>query len=85
MILSGLSSDETALERFNIAKPLYRQIERILRQSIDAGAGRLQPERILAQRFGVSRMTIRAALLALEQDRLITRRVGRGTEVVRPA
>ena len=40
---------------------------------------RLPPERLLAERFSVSRGDLRKALAELEQDGLIWRHVGRGT------
>jgi GntR family transcriptional regulator len=68
--------------------PLYVRIERELR----ARLGRARPgdvvpaESVLAEEFGVARMTVRAALNALEADGLIERIQGRGTFVrQRPA
>jgi GntR family uxuAB operon transcriptional repressor len=56
-----------------------------LRQAILEGAyahgEKLPAERQLAQGYGASRTTIRAALSQLEQERLLTRRVGSGTFV----
>jgi DNA-binding FadR family transcriptional regulator len=43
------------------------------------GAGRLPPERTLAQDFGVSRRAVRHALDLLEAEGRITRQQGRGT------
>jgi len=42
---------------------------------------RLPPERELANHFGVSRTTIREALRRLEQEKLLSRRIGSGTFV----
>ena len=54
------------------SEPLYRQIQQILMQEIRQGrydsSGRLLSERELAQRFGVSRMTARQAVLGLRQE-----------------
>ncbi|GGL09901.1 GntR family transcriptional regulator [Mangrovihabitans endophyticus] len=65
--------------------PLYARIERELRARL-AGAepGDVVPaESTLAAEFGVARMTMRAALNALEADGLIERIQGRGTFVRR--
>ena len=70
--------------------PAYAQIEGRLAQAISAGdlaAGeRLPPERELARRLGVSRMTLRQALDDLERRGLLVRVVGRhgGTFVAEP-
>ncbi|MEU1813499.1 GntR family transcriptional regulator [Micromonospora aurantiaca (nom. illeg.)] len=63
--------------------PLYVRIERELRVRLaQAEPGELVPaESVLAEEFGVARMTIRAALNALEDDGLIERIQGRGTFV----
>jgi len=68
--------------------PLYVRIERVLRTRLArAEPGDVVPaESALAEEFGVARMTVRAALNALEADGLIERVQGRGTFVrQRPA
>ena len=61
----------------------------ILRQEIREGVygigQRLAEERALAERFNLSRGTIRQALKTLEQERLIIRQQGRGTFVANPS
>jgi DNA-binding GntR family transcriptional regulator len=70
--------------------PAHAQIASWLADRIAAGrparGERLPPERELAERLGVSRMTLRHALAALEQRGLVERRVGRdgGTFVAEP-
>jgi GntR family transcriptional regulator len=70
--------------------PAHAQIEAWLADAVAEGrlsAGdRLAPERTLAERLGVSRMTLRHALSSLERRGLIARRVGRdgGTFVAEP-
>ncbi|WP_030437649.1 GntR family transcriptional regulator [Actinoplanes subtropicus] len=63
--------------------PLYVRIERELRTRLArARPGDVVPaESALAEEFGVARMTVRAALNALESDGLIERIQGRGTFV----
>lgn len=65
--------------------PCYRQVEAWLRTEIEAG--RLLPntavpeERELAKRMGLSRMTVRRALVTLTDEGLLYRIRGRGTYV----
>jgi DNA-binding FadR family transcriptional regulator len=65
---------------------LYRQIADQLRQLIDSGeysvGDRLPTERELAQQFGLSRPTVREALIALEVEGRIRIRVGSGIYVL---
>lgn len=65
--------------------PLYHQLEKVLRKRILSGKLKpdqvLPPEKELGQEFGVSRITVRQALLSLESDNLIRREQGRGTFV----
>lgn len=65
---------------------LYQQVADQLRLAIDAGTfpvgTRLPPERELALQLGVSRPTIREALIALEVDGRIRIRVGSGIYVL---
>jgi DNA-binding FadR family transcriptional regulator len=65
---------------------LYRQIADQLRQLIDQGeyavGSRLPAERMLADRLGVSRPTVREALIALEVEGRLKIRVGSGIYVV---
>ncbi|WP_433869206.1 FadR/GntR family transcriptional regulator [Saccharopolyspora sp. CA-218241] len=61
----------------------HEEVARQLRDLVEAGTlspgTQLPPERDLAQRFGVSRATMRQALSALQSAGLIESRVGKGT------
>jgi GntR family transcriptional regulator len=65
--------------------PRYYQVERALRERIEAGewsVGDLfPPERELVALYGISRMTVRQALSGLVADGLLHRQRGRGTFV----
>ena len=65
--------------------PLYYQLENVLREKITSGAfssGEQLPTEIeLIEAYGVSRITVRQALQALDEDGLIERQQGRGTFV----
>jgi len=64
---------------------LYRQVADQLRKMIDSGeyavGSRLPAERDLAEQFGLSRPTVREALIALEVEGRIRIRVGSGIYV----
>lgn len=64
---------------------LYEQLAQTLAAQIAAGqhpvGNRLPAERVLAQTFGVSRPTVREAVLALELDGLVEVRMGSGVYV----
>ena len=72
------------------AAPAHEQIERWLTRTVDSGhlspGDRLPAERELAQRLGVSRMTLRRALDTLERQGRVRRVIGRsgGTFVEAP-
>ncbi len=63
--------------------PLYYQLERALRKRILSerknGVKAFPNERQLCEEYGVSRATVRQALMILERDRLLIRKQGRGT------
>ena len=67
---------------------LYRQVADQLRSLIDGGeyalGDRLPTERELAERLGISRPTVREALIALEVEGRIRIRVGSGIYVTKP-
>jgi GntR family transcriptional repressor for pyruvate dehydrogenase complex len=68
---------------------LYRQIAEQIRGLIRSGeyspGARLPPERDLAKQLGVSRPSVREALIALEVEGLVEVRIGSGIYVQRPA
>ncbi len=68
--------------------PLYLQLKDTLETQIRAGVyrrhERLPSERELSEKFGVSRMTARHALLALVNDGAVYTRIGKGTFVAGP-
>jgi DNA-binding FadR family transcriptional regulator len=67
---------------------LYRQIADQIRGLIHSGefpaGARLPPERDLAKQLGVSRPSVREALIALEVERLVEVRIGSGIYVLGP-
>jgi len=66
-----------------MAQPLYERIEKQLRRRLDSAADGdpFPSEPRLAEEFGVSRMTVRAALAGLERDGMLERVPGRGSFV----
>ena len=62
----------------DIAGELRREISR----GVIAAQDRLQPERVLAERFNAARGTIRRAIRQLEEDGFVETRAGSGTYVV---
>lgn len=73
------------LENRLAARPLYLQVRDVLVQRIVVGqwkpGGSLPNETILAQQLGISIGTVRKALDLMENERIVTRRQGRGTFV----
>ena len=69
----------------NSSDPLYIQISARIKAMIDSGALRpldqIPPELELAEKFGVSRITVRQAIALLVEQNLLTRRQGVGTFV----
>lgn len=67
--------------------PVYKQLREMLRTQIETGqlpvGTTLPPEVELAGTFGVSRATMRNAILDLVEDGLIKRKPGAGTVVIR--
>ena len=72
----------------DVAEPLYLQIKELLLGEIRAGRfrphQRLPSERDLSAAHGVSRMTVRQAVVELQRSGAIYSRVGKGTFVAPP-
>lgn len=71
----------------NLAIPLYHQLQNVLKAEIEAGRlvpeERLPSEQEIAERFQVSKITVRQALTELAQQGYIRREQGRGTFVTK--
>ena len=65
--------------------PLYQQLMTRLKNDVMAGVypagGRIPSEQVLCETYGVSRVTVRKAMLDLVQEGLLVRRQGKGTFV----
>lgn len=65
--------------------PLYQQLMTRLKNDIVAGVypagGRIPSEQVLCDTYGVSRVTVRKAMLDLVQEGLLVRQQGKGTFV----
>lgn len=65
--------------------PLYQQLMARLKNDILAGVypsgARIPSEQLLCETYGVSRVTVRKAMLDLVQEGLLVRRQGKGTFV----
>lgn len=72
----------------NSAVPLYKQIANIIAQDIKNGkysyGDRLPSELTLKDVFGVSRITVRAAIAELIDEGLLVRSQGKGTFIAQP-
>lgn len=72
----------------NSAVPLYKQIANVIAQDIKDGkynyGDRLPSELTLKDTFGVSRITIRAAISELMEEGLLVRSQGKGTFIAQP-
>ena len=75
---------DTMLEKKS-QSPLYQQLMTRLKNDVMAGVypagGRIPSEQVLCDTYGVSRVTVRKALLDLVQEGLLVRRQGKGTFV----
>jgi GntR family transcriptional repressor for pyruvate dehydrogenase complex len=69
-------------ERLKLYQRVSREIEQTIRDGIYPVGTRLPPERDLAERFQVSRPTIREAMIALEMRNLVEVRHGSGVYIV---
>jgi GntR family transcriptional regulator len=82
----GVRDDFPAVPLIHGPAPLYRQLSQVLRDAIATdrlSKGTLFPsEHELAERFRVSRITVRHALQGLEAEGLIRRRRAKGTVVL---
>lgn len=76
--------------RFNKKSPvpLYYQLKEIIKENIKNGqyqeGDRLPPERLLAETFSISRMTVRQAMNELVHEGFLVRKPGQGTFVAKP-
>lgn len=68
--------------------PIYTQLKQILRSQIDSGIwppGHMLPTEVeIAHQYGLSRTTVRQAILDLVREGLLFRRRGHGTVVAEP-
>ena len=78
----------TQLINPNSVVPMYKQVLKVLSDRIASGewktGDKLPSETSLMQEFGVSRITIRAAIAELAEDGVLARSQGKGTFVATP-
>jgi GntR family transcriptional regulator len=71
----------------NLPVPLYHQLQCVLKAEIESGKWQpdeqIPTETKIAERFGISKITVRQALQALAEQGYIRREQGRGTFVAR--
>jgi GntR family transcriptional regulator len=84
--LSAVESEQSVPQFVSRQIPLYYQLQTILLEKITSGAWgpghRLPSEAELGESYGVSRITVRQALAALEAEGRLRREPGRGTFVI---
>jgi GntR family transcriptional regulator len=71
----------------NSAEPLYVRLKEAIRDRIGSGmqpGDKLPSETELVETYGVSRMTVRLAMGALENEGVIVRKQGKGTFLAQP-
>jgi GntR family transcriptional regulator len=88
ILFGGLSTAMLMQRRANVSQPIYLQIADSIGRRIRSGeltiGERLPPERQLCQELAVSRMTVRQALMTLQDQGLIVCRPGVGNFVSKP-
>src|SRR3712207_4029880 len=90
--LTGTAAEEAPVLMFDIDRssptPLYFQLAQAIEGAITGGAlpagSRLENEILLAQRYGLSRPTVRRAVQELVDKGLLVRKRGVGTQVIQP-
>jgi GntR family transcriptional regulator len=86
--MAGMADKTPSTGKLVAAGPAYRRILEEIRSRIEEGklkpGTRLESERELAGRCGVSLMTARHAMKELENEGLVVRRIGAGTYVAPP-
>src|ERR671926_1168235 len=87
MLLAAVATDESAgillepVKRSRIYEHIVDQIHALIREGRWEPGDQIPPERELAERFRVSRTSVREALRALEMQGIIESRQGGGTFV----
>ncbi len=81
-ILTPQVRDAMASGQRRIYKDVMKQMQNMIRSGAFPVGGRLPPERELAERFNVSRPTIREAIIALEALDLVSVKPGSGVYVM---
>lgn len=81
MAQDGAAGKGVGLPEGGKARRVYLLLQEEILRGVHAPGALLEGEQKLALRLGVSRVTVRRALDALERDGMITRRAGSGTVV----
>src|SRR2546430_14706825 len=73
-----------AIDPRRLSRQIADQIRSLIRAGEFTAGSRLPPERDLARQLGVSRPSVREALIALEVEGLVDVRIGSGIYVLAP-